>query len=64
MLGGSTVKTKTRKRLHLGAAIFFAVQIPVTPFVFHDPFEIYLVWISQWALVASHLSGVSADTPD
>lgn len=38
--------------------------MPFTPFVVHGVFEIYLVWVSQYALVASHLSGASAETPD
>jgi VIT1/CCC1 family predicted Fe2+/Mn2+ transporter len=58
------MKTKTRKRVHVGLALFFAAQMPLTPFFFHSSFEIYLVWVSQYALVASHWAGASAETPD
>jgi len=51
--------------------VFFAVQIPVAaylylfaPAVWQKVAVLYLVLISQWALVASHLSGASAETPD
>lgn len=57
------MKTSTRKRLHLTGAIFFALQMPVVPIVFHEPFQIYLTWVSQYALVSTHLAGASAETP-
>lgn len=55
---------KFHKRLHATLAIFFALQIPVTPFIFDSPFEVYLAWISQWALVASHWAAYEAARED
>lgn len=52
-----------RKHLHLAGAAFFALQMPAVPFVFSNPFEIYLCWVSQYALVATHLAGASAELP-
>lgn len=40
------------------------IQMPLVPIVFDDWFEQYLTWLSQWALVASHLAGVSAEERD
>lgn len=65
------MKTKTRKRIHLVLAWFFAVQIPPAvwlaiayPVLFNKWWKLYLVFLSLWALVAGHWSGMSADTPN
>jgi hypothetical protein len=55
--------TRTRKRLHIGFAVFFAVQIPVALLTDLKNSVPYLVFLSLWALVASHLSGASAEIP-
>ncbi len=56
-------KQKHRRMMHVVLTFFFAAQIPITPFVFKRPFEIYLVWVSQWALVASHWAAFEAAHP-
>ncbi len=53
----------TRKRLHLGLAIFFAIQIPVALLTDLKESVPYLVFLSQWALVGTHLAGASAELP-
>ena len=57
------MQTKTRKWMHIAFAAFFLVQMPIVPFVMEGTFEIYLTWVSQYALVATHLAGASAETP-
>lgn len=62
---------KTRRRIHLSAAIFFAVQIPLaialqfwTPAFFNVFWKTYLIFLSLYAIVSTHLAGASAETPD
>jgi hypothetical protein len=62
------VKTHTRKRLHLVAAVFFlvltaAVLIPASPFSGLQRSVPFLVAISLYANFVGHLSGASAETP-
>ena len=61
----------TRKRLHLWAAIFFACQIPlaiglfvVNRKLFNEVSILYLCIVSIYALVATHLAGISAEEPE
>ncbi len=58
-----------RRRLHVVLAWFFAVQIPLAVglylydlHLFNQIGILYLVIVSQWALVASHMAAVEADT--
>lgn len=57
--------TKTRRRIHLGLglAVFFAVQIPLALFTGLKDSVPYLVFLSLWALVGTHLAGASAELP-
>ena len=62
---------KTRRRLHLGLALFFAIQVPIAlfmQFMFPAIFEVvwkqYLIFLSIYAIVSTHLVGASAETPD
>jgi hypothetical protein len=62
---------KTRRRIHLWLAIFFAVQIPIAiwlqlnrPALFDRLWVQYLVFLSLYAIVSTHLAGASAETPD
>lgn len=48
------------KWLHLGAMIFFTVQIPVALLTGLKDSVPYLVFLSLWALVASHWSSYQA----
>lgn len=59
-----------RRRLHVVLAWFFAVQIPLAVALYFYDRELfnvigilYLVIVSQWALVASHMAAVESDTP-
>ena len=60
----------TRKRLHFGLAIFFMAQVPVAialQFLIPDVFEVvwktYLIFLSIYAIVSTHLGGASAEMP-
>jgi hypothetical protein len=62
--------TTTRRRLHYYAAGFFAVQVPLAIWLQHaDPalFEVwwrqYLIFISLYAIVSTHLAAAAAETP-
>lgn len=48
------------ERLHLGAAVFFALQIPVALATDFKKSLPYLVFLSLWALVAAHWSAWQA----
>ena len=57
------------RKLHTWLAIFFAAQIPLAvALYFYDKHAfntvgvLYLVVVSQWALVASHWAAREADT--
>lgn len=50
----------THRWVHIGLAVFFLLQMPLVPFVFDEWFERYIVWVSQWALVASHWTAAEA----
>ncbi len=52
--------TKWHKRFHLYATIFFALQIPVALFTPLKDSLPYLVFLSLWALVASHWAAYEA----
>lgn len=63
--------TKARRWLHIGLAVFFAVQIPlaiwlqiVNPQLFDKIWVLYLIFLSLYAIVATHWAGASADTPN
>lgn len=63
MANSAETKQRRRRYMHLVFTVFFALQMPFTPFFFHRTFEIYLVWVSQWALVASHWAAYEAAHP-
>lgn len=55
--------SRTRKRVHLALAVFFAIQVPIalmTPLQHSVP---YLVFLSLYAVVGTHLAGASAELP-
>lgn len=61
---------RTRRRIHLGAAIFFGIQIPPAlymqlayPAIFEVWWKQYLIFLSIYAIVVGHLSAVSAELP-
>ncbi len=63
--------TKTRRRIHIGLAIFFAVQVPIAiwlqithPALFDRLWVQYLVFLSLYAIVSTHWAGASAETPN
>lgn len=65
------MSTKTRRRVHIGLAVFFTVQIPiaiwlqiVNPQLFNKVWVLYLIFLSLYAIVATHWAGASADTPN
>ena len=53
----------TRKRIHLALAVFFAIQIPLALMTELKDSVPYLVFLSLWALVGTHLAGASAELP-
>lgn len=64
------MREKTRRRIHVALAIFFAVQIPLAiwlqmahPVLFNKIWVQYLVFLSLYAIVSTHLAGASAETP-
>lgn len=64
------MKTRTRKRIHLGLAVLFAAQIPpalwlqvTQPALFEVWWKQYLIFLSIYAIVVGHLSAVAAETP-
>lgn len=64
------MKTRTRRRLHVWAAVFFVAQIPVAiwlqvqyPVLFERWWKLYLIFLSIYAVVVGHLGGASAETP-
>lgn len=64
------VTNTTRRRLHGWLAIFFAIQMPLAVWLYslqpkwftEGPGFLYLILVSQWALVASHWAAKEADT--
>jgi len=61
----------TRRKMHGWLALFFAAQIPLAVglyfydlHLFNEIGILYLVVVSQWALVASHWAAKEADTED
>lgn len=65
------MKESRRRHIHLGLAVFFAVQIPIAialQFLAPDFFEVfwktYLIFLSIYAIVSTHIAGASAETPD
>lgn len=64
------MNTPTRRRIHLGLAVLFAVQVPAAiwlqfanPALFEVVWKTYLIFLSLYAIVSTHLSGASAETP-
>jgi hypothetical protein len=64
------MSTKTRRRVHIGLAVFFTMQIPVAiwlqivnPQLFNKIWVLYLIFLSLYAIVATHWAGASAETP-
>ena len=64
------MKTRTRRRQHIGLALFFAVQVPVAvylqfeqPHIFATVWKTYLIFISLYAVISTHWAGASAETP-
>ena len=64
------MKTRSRRRIHKGLAIFFAVQIPLAialqylaPDVFEKVWKTYLIFLSLYAIVSTHWAGAAAETP-
>lgn len=62
--------TKTRRRIHVGLLVFFAVQIPIAiwmqvayPAIFEVWWKQYLVFLSLYAIVSTHWAGASSETP-
>jgi hypothetical protein len=65
------VSEKQRRHLHAGLAIFFAVQIPIAigaqvlyPNLFESVWKQYLIFLSLYAIVATHWASREADTDD
>jgi hypothetical protein len=63
--------TKTRRRIHIALAIFFAIQVPIAIWLqitnealFNKIWVQYLVFLSLYAIVSTHWAGASADTPN
>lgn len=59
-----SVGQKTRRRIHYGLTVFFALQIPIALMTELKDSVPYLVTLSLWALVASHWAAAEADTPE
>jgi formate/nitrite transporter FocA (FNT family) len=64
------MSTKARRRVHIGLAIFFTVQIPlaiwlqvVNQELFDKVWVLYLIFLSLYAIVSTHWVGASAETP-
>lgn len=64
------MNTAARRRIHIGLAVFFAVQIPIailaqffTPDLFDHLWKTYLIFLSLYAIVSTHWAGASAETP-
>lgn len=62
--------TQGRRRWHIALAVFFAVQVPIAigaqllyPDTFNLVWKQYLIFISLYAIVATHWAGASAETP-
>lgn len=51
------ISPATMKRAHFWLAVFFALQIPFDGIRGLRESVPYLVFLSQWALVAAHLAG-------
>jgi hypothetical protein len=58
------MRKPVRRRFHMVAAAFFAVQIPVALLTQLKSSVPYLVTLSLWALVASHWAAAEADADD
>lgn len=64
------MKTRTRRRIHYYAAGFFAVQVPAAiwlqhshPALFAVWWKQYLIFISLYAIVSTHVAAAAAETP-
>lgn len=64
------MKTQTRRRLHLSAAVVFAVAYFFLlalniwwPAIFEVVWKQVLLFVSFYAISATHIAGASAETP-
>jgi hypothetical protein len=70
VLRSAIVTERTRRKIHISLALFFAVQVPIAiwlqvayPALFEVWWKQYLVFLSLYAIVSTHWAASAAETP-